>query len=247
MIRFGAAQRPLRTGRCRVRELRCSFTIATFSRNEIRAASDLAVFRPAIPAGLPLASRTGLRIVGDGALAGRAFARFDDNYKRMNELSKDAVSWLTVDENATGQRIDNFLLRILKGVPKSHVYRILRSGEVRVNKGRVGPDVRLTVGDVVRVPPVRTAAPPRAPIARIVQAGDSVRGRMADRRRQAGGPRGAWRQRHRTRADRAIARRATGCAIPRARAPARPRYFRRTARRQEACGADRSARAAPRR
>ena len=166
MIRFGAAQRPLRTGRCRVRELRCSFTIATFSRNEIRAASDLAVFLPAIPAGLPLASRTGLRIVGDGALAGRAFARFDDNYKRMNELSKDSVSWLTVDENATGQRIDNFLLRILKGVPKSHVYRILRSGEVRLNKGRVGPDVRLTVGDVVRVPPIRTAAPPRAPIAR---------------------------------------------------------------------------------
>ena len=166
MIRFGAAQRPLRTGRCRVRELRCSFTIATFSRNEIRAASDLAVFRPTVPAGLPLASRTGLRIVGDGALAGRAFARFDDNYKRMNELSKDSVSWLTVDENATGQRIDNFLLRILKGVPKSHVYRILRSGEVRLNKGRVGPDVRLTVGDVVRVPPIRTAAPPRAPIAR---------------------------------------------------------------------------------
>ena len=84
----------------------------------------------------------------------------------MNGLSKDSVSWLTVDENATGQRIDNFLLRILKGVPKSHVYRILRSGEVRVNKGRVGPDVRLAPGDVIRVPPVRTAAPPRAPIAR---------------------------------------------------------------------------------
>ena len=81
----------------------------------------------------------------------------------MNGLSKDAVSWLTVDEDAAGQRIDNFLLRILKGVPKSHVYRILRSGEVRVNKGRVGPDVRLAPGDVIRVPPVRTAAPPRAP------------------------------------------------------------------------------------
>jgi 23S rRNA pseudouridine955/2504/2580 synthase len=159
-------ERPLRTGHCRVRELRCSFTIATFSRNEIRAASDLAVFRPAVPAGLPRASRTGLRIVCDGALAGRAFARVEDNYKRMNELSKDSVSWLTVDENATGQRVDNFLLRVLKGVPKSHVYRILRSGEVRVNKGRVGPDVRLTVGDVVRVPPVRTAAPQRTPIAR---------------------------------------------------------------------------------
>src|SRR3954449_1760291 len=82
-----------------------------------------------------------------------------DNYKRMNELSKDAVSWLTVDTEAAGQRIDNFLIRVLKGVPKSHVYRILRSGEVRLNKGRVGPDERLRAGDVVRVPPVRTAAP----------------------------------------------------------------------------------------
>jgi len=89
----------------------------------------------------------------------------------MNGLSKDSVSWLTVDENATGQRIDNFLLRTLKGVPKSHVYRILRSGEVRLNKGRVGPDVRLAPGDVIRVPPVRTAAPPRAPIARSFKPG----------------------------------------------------------------------------
>jgi len=79
----------------------------------------------------------------------------------MNELSKDAVCWLTVGEDAAGQRVDNFLSRILKGVPKSHIYRILRSGEVRVNKGRVGPDARLAMGDVVRVPPVRTAAPAR--------------------------------------------------------------------------------------
>lgn len=77
----------------------------------------------------------------------------------MNELSKDAASWLTVDPEHAGQRVDNFLLRILKGVPKSHVYRILRSGEVRVNKGRVGPDARLAPGDVIRVPPVRTALP----------------------------------------------------------------------------------------
>lgn len=77
----------------------------------------------------------------------------------MNGLSKDAVSWVTVDEASAGQRIDNFLTRILKGVPKSHVYRILRSGEVRVNKGRAGPDRRLAVGDVIRLPPVRTAPP----------------------------------------------------------------------------------------
>jgi len=85
----------------------------------------------------------------------------------MNELSKDAVTRLTVGDEAAGQRIDNFLLRLLKGVPKSHVYRILRSGEVRVNKGRVRPETRLAAGDVVRVPPVRTAtvAPRPSPLA----------------------------------------------------------------------------------
>jgi 23S rRNA pseudouridine955/2504/2580 synthase len=78
----------------------------------------------------------------------------------MNGLRKDAVSWVKVGEEAAGQRIDNFLLRILKGVPKSHVYRILRSGEVRVNSGRVGPEVRLAADDVVRIPPVRTGERP---------------------------------------------------------------------------------------
>jgi 23S rRNA pseudouridine955/2504/2580 synthase len=76
----------------------------------------------------------------------------------MNELSKEVVNWLTVDDESAGQRVDNFLARVLKGVPKSHVYRILRKGEVRVNKGRVDAATRLTAGDVVRVPPVRTAA-----------------------------------------------------------------------------------------
>lgn len=57
-----------------------------------------------------------------------------------------------------GQRIDNFLLRELKGVPKSYVYRILRRGEVRINKGRVKPVYRLKPGDLVRIPPVRVAA-----------------------------------------------------------------------------------------
>ncbi len=65
---------------------------------------------------------------------------------------------IEIDENSAGQRIDNFLLRVCKGVPKSHVYRILRSGEVRVNKGRVDAQYRLVLGDLVRVPPVRVAA-----------------------------------------------------------------------------------------
>ena len=63
-----------------------------------------------------------------------------------------------VDEGSDGQRLDNFLLRELKGVPKTHVYRIIRSGEVRVNKGRVQADTRLALGDVVRVPPLHMAA-----------------------------------------------------------------------------------------
>ena len=82
-----------------------------------------------------------------------------DNYKEMNDLSKDAVNRLAVDEAGAGQRVDNFLLRVLKGVPKSHIYRILRSGEVRVNRLRVKPDVRLVLGDELRIPPIRTGVP----------------------------------------------------------------------------------------
>jgi 23S rRNA pseudouridine955/2504/2580 synthase len=73
----------------------------------------------------------------------------------MNDLSKARATTVEVGEESESQRIDNFLLRTLKGVPKSHVYRVLRSGEVRVNSGRVKPDYRLQVGDRVRIPPVR--------------------------------------------------------------------------------------------
>jgi 23S rRNA pseudouridine955/2504/2580 synthase len=75
----------------------------------------------------------------------------------MNDLSKARATTLQVGEEAAAQRIDNFLLRHLKGVPKSHVYRVLRSGEVRVNSGRVKPEYRLQPGDRVRVPPIRTS------------------------------------------------------------------------------------------
>jgi 23S rRNA pseudouridine955/2504/2580 synthase len=75
----------------------------------------------------------------------------------MKGLSKESATLLEVDDGSAGQRIDNFLLRIAKGVPKSHVYRILRSGEVRVNKGRVGAEYRLVEGDIVRIPPIRIA------------------------------------------------------------------------------------------
>ncbi len=74
----------------------------------------------------------------------------------MTEASaKPQSSLLTIDASSEGQRLDNFLLRVCKGVPKTHVYRIIRSGEVRVNKGRSQVDTRLAVGDVVRVPPIR--------------------------------------------------------------------------------------------
>ena len=64
---------------------------------------------------------------------------------------------LKVDDDSAGQRLDNYLLRHLKGVPKTHVYRIIRSGEVRVNKGRAVPDDRVQAGDLVRLPPVRVS------------------------------------------------------------------------------------------
>ena len=74
----------------------------------------------------------------------------------MNNSSNSAsVQLIEVDAENAGQRIDNFLLARLKGVPKSHVYRILRTGEVRRNGGRVKAQDRLNAGDIVRVPPVR--------------------------------------------------------------------------------------------
>ena len=71
-----------------------------------------------------------------------------------------SVQQVTVDEDSAGQRLDTFLMRILKGVPKTHVYRIIRSGEVRINRGRVSADTRLELGDVVRLPPVRVSEKP---------------------------------------------------------------------------------------
>ena len=77
----------------------------------------------------------------------------------MNSLSKESVTWIEIDEESAGQRIDNFLFRHLKGVPKSHVYRILR-GEVRVNKKRIAQTYRLQTGDRLRIPPIRVAEKP---------------------------------------------------------------------------------------
>lgn len=83
----------------------------------------------------------------------------------MKKLSKETVTWDEVGAEDAGQRIDNYLIRRLKGVPKSHVYRILRSGEVRVNSGRKGPEYRVATGDKLRLPPVRIAQRAPAPVA----------------------------------------------------------------------------------
>ncbi len=72
----------------------------------------------------------------------------------------DQVNLLTVGDGAEGQRLDNYLIRLLKGVPKSHIYRIVRGGEVRINGKRCAVSDRLANGDVVRVPPMRIAAAP---------------------------------------------------------------------------------------
>jgi 23S rRNA pseudouridine955/2504/2580 synthase len=77
----------------------------------------------------------------------------------MTARSPSSVRYVPITERDAGQRVDNFLLRTLKGVPRSHVYRLLRSGQVRVNGGRVKPDRKLQAGDQLRLPPVIAAAP----------------------------------------------------------------------------------------
>ena len=77
----------------------------------------------------------------------------------MDEAHRSPAHAITVDESASGQRIDNFLAAYLKGVPRTRIYRLLRRGEVRVNRGRVRQHYRLVPGDVVRIPPVGTAWP----------------------------------------------------------------------------------------
>lgn len=76
---------------------------------------------------------------------------------KMPDISKDSVTRAQISEDEAGQRLDNYLLRVCKGVPKSHVYRILRSGEVRINKKRVDASYRLQAGDEIRIPPIRIA------------------------------------------------------------------------------------------
>lgn len=84
-------------------------------------------------------------------------------YTVMQSAGKAAVSKVTIGSEQAGQRLDNFLFRLLKGVPKSRVYRMLREGEVRVSGRRSKPDYKLAEGDEVRIPPVRVAEPAATP------------------------------------------------------------------------------------
>jgi len=88
----------------------------------------------------------------------------------MENLHRLEVKWLAISSEQAGQRIDNFLLRILKGVPRSRIYRLLRKGEVRVNKGRIKPEYRLKSGDQIRIPPLRVSeSKPASPSGQSVQ------------------------------------------------------------------------------
>jgi len=90
----------------------------------------------------------------------RSSNRIPKKYALGNRSMMKGVHYKTVTSEEDGQRLDNYLLRILKGVPKSHIYRLIRGGEVRVNKKRAKASSRILEGDMVRIPPVRTSPDP---------------------------------------------------------------------------------------
>jgi 23S rRNA pseudouridine955/2504/2580 synthase len=120
-----------------------------------------------------IGSETGSRVIRlDGNPEGTNPEKTGSVYWKLMSLGKEppvqsvsnvSVRRVHIGEEDAGQRIDNFLMRECKGVPKSHIYRILRSGEVRVNGGRIAQTYRLVVGDEVRIPPVRVAERNSAP------------------------------------------------------------------------------------
>lgn len=76
----------------------------------------------------------------------------------MKNKAFSGVSYLDIDAEYAGQRVDNFLLTYLKGIPRSHIYQLLRKGEIRINKKRIKPEYRLQAHDVLRLPPLRIAS-----------------------------------------------------------------------------------------
>ena len=91
----------------------------------------------------------------------------DSTTKKSPQSSNSKPVLIEIRSDYAGQRLDNYLITYLKGVPKSHIYRIIRKGEVRVNKGRKKADYRLQAADVIRIPPIRTAEPTKqAPLSK---------------------------------------------------------------------------------
>jgi len=86
-----------------------------------------------------------------------------NNRPAAHSAAPAGVRYVTVDSEHAGQRLDNFLIRLSKGVPKSHIYQVVRSGQVRINSGRAAADQRLSAGDEIRIPPMRTASPGKVP------------------------------------------------------------------------------------
>ncbi|MES1196745.1 MAG: pseudouridine synthase, partial [Steroidobacter sp.] len=85
----------------------------------------------------------------------------DADQKKAGESPRSGVRYVDATEGDVGQRLDNFLMRVFRAVPKSHVYRVLRKGEVRVNGKRAKPETRIAAGDRIRIPPIRVDAAPR--------------------------------------------------------------------------------------
>ena len=101
-----------------------------------------------------------VQVIIEGKASSPASALAPSQGAKTAVTATPTVLHVQVDEASEGQRLDNFLIKLLKGVPKTHIYRVIRSGEVRVNRGRAAADTRLAIGDDVRVPPVRVSASP---------------------------------------------------------------------------------------
>jgi 23S rRNA pseudouridine955/2504/2580 synthase len=152
----------------RVRDARYSSSIAAFGERLNRCEMCCSVPRILARGGQSTSRRKARRPETSLALRDPAVSRVQSPLQidtqirpsifKMSELRKESVNFRSIDDDDAGQRLDNFLLRICKGVPKSHIYRIVRNGEVRINGKRAEVSYRLSSGDQVRIPPIRLAA-----------------------------------------------------------------------------------------
>jgi 23S rRNA pseudouridine955/2504/2580 synthase len=115
-----------------------------------------------------IGAKTAVKVPLDASIKGKPTAPVQPiAVAAVSAPAPAAVQRLIIDEGGAGQRLDNFLIKVLKGAPKTLVYRIIRSGEVRINKGRAAADTRLELGDEVRVPPLRLAEKDEAKVASV--------------------------------------------------------------------------------